>query len=147
MKGKIDRNQACGDGMPHSKSTRPDAPPAHVRVPVVEEQLKIAKHVRPVGRVVVTIKPGVRTKNIQMPVTRQEVDVERVPINRVVEKLFPQRQEGDTTIIPVFEEELVVTRQLVLKEEIRITRRQTTQEVRRRVDLRAEEVNVTRSAV
>jgi hypothetical protein len=41
------------------------------------------------------------------------------------------RQEGDTTIVPVVEEVLVVERRLMLKEEIRIKRVRTTERASR----------------
>ena len=54
------------------------------------------------------------------------------------------RQEGDTTIIPIVEEVLVVERQLVLKEEVRIRRVRTTEHHKETVKLRYQEAVVTR---
>ena len=56
------------------------------------------------------------------------------------------REEGDTTIIPVIEEVLVVEKRLFLKEEIRIRRTQTTQLHEETVTLRREEVVIERDA-
>lgn len=80
-----------------------------------------------------------------MRLAREEVQVERVPVNRVVDEPFGQYQEGDTTIIPVFEEVLVVEKRLMLKEEVRITRRRKTRDEHRDVRLRAERVRITRN--
>ena len=55
------------------------------------------------------------------------------------------RQEGDVTIVPIYEEVLVVKKQLMLKEEIRITRQRTREQVMREVELRREEARVLRS--
>ena len=48
------------------------------------------------------------------------------------------REEDGVLIIPVVEEQLVVTTRLILKEEIRITRRVRTEVVREPVRLRSE---------
>ncbi|TPG44309.1 DUF2382 domain-containing protein [Roseomonas nepalensis] len=46
--------------------------------------------------------------------------VEHVPIGREVSELPVTRQEGNVIIVPVVEEVLVVTKKLVLKEEIHL---------------------------
>jgi stress response protein YsnF len=62
------------------------------------------------------------------------VEVTRVPVDKVVDTAPEIRTEGDVTIVPVLEEVLVVTKQLVLKEELHI---------RRQVEIEAVEVPVT----
>jgi stress response protein YsnF len=52
------------------------------------------------------------------------VEIGRVPVGRPVDTMPPVRQEGDTTIVPVVEEIIVVGRRLILKEEVRIRRLQ-----------------------
>ena len=52
--------------------------------------------------------------------------MEHVTVDRVVPVVPEIRHEGETTIYPVMEERLVVTRELVLKEEVRVTRVLTT---------------------
>ena len=59
---------------------------------------------------------------IDEKLVEERIEVSRVPIGRPVESAPPDRQEGDTTIISVMEEVLVVKRQLVVKEEVRIKR-------------------------
>jgi stress response protein YsnF len=54
------------------------------------------------------------------------------------------RQEGDTIIIPIVEEVLHTERRLILKEEIKITRRQKTEQFHDRVTLRYQEAVITR---
>jgi stress response protein YsnF len=54
------------------------------------------------------------------------------------------RQEGETLIIPVLEEVLVVERRLRLKEEVRITRQQRTVHTPQSVVLKTYEVQVER---
>ena len=65
-------------------------------------------------------------------------------MDKVVEKADAVRSEGDTTIIPLYEEVLVVEKRLVLVEEIRITKRQTEKRELERVTLRREQATVER---
>jgi uncharacterized protein (TIGR02271 family) len=73
------------------------------------------------------------------------VVIERVPINRVVEAPIAARSEEDTLIIPLLEEVLVVEKRLLLKEEVRITKRQVETHMPQRVTLRREEATVEHS--
>ncbi len=52
----------------------------------------------------------------------ERVEVERVPLGRVVESAPPVREENGVTIIPVMEEVVVTETRLVLKEELHIRR-------------------------
>jgi uncharacterized protein (TIGR02271 family) len=113
-------------------------------LPVVRETLRVGKRKRETA-VQVEISPRLRKEKIDMPLMHEEAAIERVPVNRVVEKVEPVRQEGHTTVVPVYEEVVVVERRLVLKEEIRITRRKQTRHERREVELRSEDVRVSRS--
>jgi len=54
------------------------------------------------------------------------------------------RIEGDVMIVPVLEEVVVVKKQLVLKEELHITRRRIAERDSRTVTLRREEATVER---
>jgi stress response protein YsnF len=65
-----------------------------------------------------------------------------VPVNKVVEDKFHSRQEGDTLVIPVFKE--VITRHLVLLEEVRITTRRSAENNVQEVTLKREEAVVER---
>ena len=71
--------------------------------------------------------------------------MERVPIGRVIDAVPPVREEGDTTVLPVVVEEVVVQRRLVLKEEIRIRRLRSTGRHRETVVLREQEAVITRT--
>lgn len=100
-----------------------------VRIPVVEEKLSVWKQVHETGRVRVTQHVKEEEKMMQAALQHEEVDIQRVPVNRAVEAWPEVREEGDVTIIPVVEERLVVQKQLVVTEEIRLTRRRRTERV------------------
>ena len=60
--------------------------------------------------------------------------IERVKVERLVTEPVSQRQEGDTLILPVVEEVLVLEKRLMLREEIRITRKRDPVKEVRRID-------------
>ncbi|MBA3623185.1 MAG: YsnF/AvaK domain-containing protein [Methylibium sp.] len=117
-------------------------------IALVAEQLEVGKRTVETARVRIGTRVVEREETVEMPLRRDDVEIERVSINRVVEQTSPPRHEGDVTIVPVYEEVLVVTRQLVLKEELRITRRSTVQASEpQRFSLRSEEMEITRTPV
>jgi uncharacterized protein (TIGR02271 family) len=81
---------------------------------------------------------------VDEPFFRDEVEVERVLINRVVDASVPVRYEDDTMIVPIMEEVLVVEKRLVLKEELYIRKRRVETHRPQQVMLRSEEVRVER---
>ena len=115
-----------------------------VTIPVVEERAAIGKERVETGRVRVTRHVREREEVLEESVSREEVDVERVPVNEFVEGPVAVRTEGDTTVVPVLEEVLVVQRRLLLKEEIRLTRRRVDAVASERVTLLSEDVEVER---
>jgi uncharacterized protein (TIGR02271 family) len=116
-----------------------------VVVPVVEEELRVGKRVVEAGRVRVTKRVREREELVDEPLVREEYEVERVPVNVFVDEPVGPRQEGDTLVVPVLEEVLVVEKRLLVREELRITRRQTERRETRRVTLLGEEVSVERA--
>ena len=81
---------------------------------------------------------------VDEPLTRVRAEIERKPVNDWVETLPPVRTEGETVIVPVVEEVLVVTRRLRLVEEVRISQREETFRSPQRVTLRREEAVIER---
>jgi hypothetical protein len=87
---------------------------------------------------------GTREQLVDKELTHVRVEIERVPIGRTIEVVPSISQEGDTTIIPVVEEIVVVERRLVLKEEVRIRRVTTKEQHQETVVLRQQEALITR---
>ena len=85
-----------------------------------------------------------REEVVNVPRVREEVTVERVTLNRMVDAPVSMRQEGDTLIIPLLEEVIVVEKRLMVKEELRITKRRIEEHASQQVTLRREEVVVER---
>ncbi len=113
-------------------------------IPVIEEFLKIQKRQVETGRVRIRKVVQEREETVNVPLLREEVSVERVPVNRYVDGPLDVRYEGDIMIVPVVEEVLVVEKRLVLKEELHISKRQVQTEVPQTVILRSEEAFVER---
>jgi len=121
-------------------------PGATAVIPVVVEELEVATRIVETGRVQISKRVHEREEVVDLPLLREEVDIQRVAVNRVVEGPVTIRQEGDTTIIPVVEEVLVVEKRLMLKEELRITKRRVEEHRPQRVTLRTEDATVERLA-
>jgi uncharacterized protein (TIGR02271 family) len=113
-------------------------------LPVIVEELDVQKRSRETGRVRITKRVHDQEVLIDEPLLRDEVVIERVPINRFVEGSVSMRSEGDTLIIPLLEEVLVVEKRLLLKEELHLTKRRVETHQSQRVTLRREEAAIER---
>jgi uncharacterized protein (TIGR02271 family) len=67
---------------------------------------------------------------LSVPLAREQAVVERVPIDRQIGAIPAIREDGDTIIVPVVEEVVVVECGLMLKEEPHIRRVRTTEQRR-----------------
>jgi len=122
------------------------AAPAAATLPVLEEEAVLTKEVVATGRVRVATHTRQVEETAAATLAGEAVEVTRVPVGRPVEGDLPQmRTEGDTTIVPVFEEVLVVEKRLMLKEELHIRRRPTVERVEVPVQLRKQEAIVERA--
>jgi uncharacterized protein (TIGR02271 family) len=117
-----------------------DAPAPPLVLPVMEETLTVDTHPVETGRVRIRKVVHAREALVDLPLLREEVIIERVPVNRVVEGPIPVRYEGDTMIVSLLEEVLVVETRLLVTEELRITTRRTETHRPERVTLRREDV-------
>jgi uncharacterized protein (TIGR02271 family) len=71
------------------------------------------------------------------------VHVERVPVNEEVDAPPQVRQEGDTLVVPVIEEVLVVTKRYRIIEEVRVTKYRDVRTETFDEELKREVVTVT----
>lgn len=72
------------------------------------------------GRALVTKRVETLEDTLTLDVKQQHPIVERVTIDREIESTSAPYWDGDTYVVPVVQEEIVVTRRLVLREEVRI---------------------------
>ena len=119
---------------------------ATATLPMAEEQVVVRKRKRVTGAVRVRTRVREEERLVDEPYDVEEVSVERVPVegDRWVDAPVPARQEGETTVISVHEEVVVVETRLRVVEEVRLTRRRATRRHTARVTVRREEAVVER---
>lgn len=120
---------------------------AHMTFPVMREEIRV-------GTRVVDSGSGVRLHKtvseyeqlIDEPLLHDELEVEHVPVGAIVmtDEAPRMRYEGDTLVVPILEEVLVVQKKLKLKEEVRITRHKREVRLPQTVSLRSEHIAVER---
>jgi uncharacterized protein (TIGR02271 family) len=120
------------------------SPEEEVAIPVIEEELVAGARAVKTGAVRVEKHVEKRIRKIETPLLHEDVEVRRVSVNRVVSEAPAIRKVGDTVIVPVVEEELVITKRLVLKEEIHLKKRRTKNRFIQHVELERERAEVQR---
>jgi uncharacterized protein (TIGR02271 family) len=136
---RADRDELAAARAPASSQAA-----APIVVPVVEERVELETRRRVTGKVRVSTHAVTSEETVDLPLTQEQVDVRRVPIGRQVDAAVQPRQEGDTWIIPVMEEVLVVEKRLVLREEIHLTTRRNVTHTPQTVSLLHTEVTIDR---
>ena len=123
------------------------AQPAETVIPLLAEEVAVAKQVVETGRVQVARVTHEHEQLIDELLARETAEVERVRIGQHVDAMPAVREEGDTVVIPIVEEVLVIERRLFLKEEVRVRRVRSTERHQESVTLRHHEAVVTRLPV
>jgi uncharacterized protein (TIGR02271 family) len=116
-------------------------------LPLLAEELAVSKQILETGRVQVSRVTHEREQLIDELLAHETVEIDRTPIGRQVETMPSIKQEGDTIVIPIVEEVLVIERRLLLKEEVRVRRVRSTEIHQESVILRHHEAVVTRLPV
>lgn len=116
-------------------------------IPVFKEELRVDKIVKETDRVLIRTSVLERTEVADLELRSDDAIIERVPVDRLVDATPAIRQEGNTVIIPVLEEIMVIEKRLLLKEEIHIRRQEVVQHVRQPVRLRSEQVSLERQSL
>jgi stress response protein YsnF len=103
---------------------------ANTVLPIVEEELQVGKRRIESERIQVRMLTDLAEELVRQELAGEHLEVERVPMDLLIEPgsdLPRIRTEGSVTIFPVLEEVVVVEKRLRLKEEVRITKRVTTE--------------------
>lgn len=116
------------------------------RVSAVSEQLDVQKRVVDRGGFRIEKSVQVRDVLVDEPLYRDEYTIERKPVNKAVSASEPPsiRHEGETMVVPVLEEVIVVQRRLMLKEELHVVRHRREYRDPHTIELRSEHVSVDR---
>jgi len=111
---------------------------------VTEEDLRVEKRSVVTGKVRVKTVTESFDEVVREALQTEEVEITHVQVGKEVQSAPEVRTEGDTTIIPVVAEVLVVEKRLFIKEEIHIRRKGSKESVEVPVTLRKQRVVVER---
>ena len=110
-----------------------------LRMQRTEEELVVGTREREVGSVRLLKRVRTDREQLRVPKKREEVHVERVPVNQET----PEAEIGeDEFFVPVTEEEVVVEKKPVVKEEVRLRKEVVEEEEVVERDVRKEEVDI-----
>lgn len=115
------------------------APEEEIRMPLAEEQLQVEKTRRPAGEVRVNKEVVTESRQVTVPVQREQVTVEHVPVSERPAAGSEAAFRGETISVPVEEEEVEITKRPVVREEVRVQKtpyeeqRTASESVRREV--------------
>ncbi len=134
---------ALGVGVPADEVTtipREEATGDDIRVPLREEQLSASTQQSVLGHL--RIHKGIESheERFQVPVLQERAVIERIP---------PEQYDGkgprspDEVIIPILEERLVVQKQTVVKEYLRISKENVSKQMEVRGQVRRETVQIS----
>jgi len=91
-----------------------------------EEELVAKRELEELGHVRVRKVIDEEPARLEIEAQSEEVEVEHVPVGQTVTERREPWEEDGVLIVPVYEEQLVVTKRLVLREKLRIRRVGTT---------------------
>ncbi len=113
-------------------------------IPIIKEEVIVGKKTVETGRITVEKRVGFTDRVIELPLTETHYEEKRVTFNHQVDELPKTRTEGDTLIIPVVREEIVMTKRIVLLEEIHLTKVVSREDRSETVRLHQESITIKR---
>lgn len=117
-------------------------------IPVVAEELTVERALVERRKVRVHKRVETREELVDEPTMREEVSVERLPVNQIISGEAPAaRYEEGTLVIPILEEIIVVEKRLLLREEVRISKQRRAISNPQRIVLRREVVELEEIAL
>ena len=104
-----------------------ELPPEGRTIPLHQEELVAHKEMRHIGDVEIRTEVEEVPGRMEVEAQREDVEIEHVPVGRVVGQRQAPYEQGDELIVPVYEEQLVVSKRLILREELHIRRIPSTE--------------------
>ena len=98
-------------------------------IPLYAEQIEVRKAAVISDHVRVRTSVDERSVLVEEQLERGGLQIERITVDRPVTTAPEPRQEGETLVVSVVEERLVVEKRLFVVEEVRISRTSTTEHV------------------
>jgi uncharacterized protein (TIGR02271 family) len=117
---------------------------AEVSIPLVQEHVKVNKRTVETGRVRIRSVVDEKLVRVAEDLEREDVIIERVPVNREVTEPPAPREENGVLIVPILEEVMVVEKRLMLKEELYVRRNRKREHVAEAVRLKSMHAEVER---
>ena len=114
------------------------------KIQLLEEELSVTKRQVVAGKLRVSTRTLTHDEVAETTLERDVLDVTRVPVGQFVDVAPLVRTEGDTTIVPIIEERLVMVKQLYLKEELHIRHSVEQETFQETVPLRSQHAVVER---
>ena len=101
--------------------------PEEHHIELREEQLVPHTELRELGEVIIRTELEEFPGRLELQAYREEVEVEHVPVGTAVTERQEPWEEDGVMVVPVYEEQLVVVKRLVMREQIRIRRAGVTE--------------------
>jgi uncharacterized protein (TIGR02271 family) len=113
-------------------------------IPVIHEQVTVSKETVNSNKVHIRKRVTEEVANVNIPLINEGYDIKKVPVKKIVDAPPPVRQEGDTTIIPVVQEVLIIEKRYEIVEEVHVIKRKEEVPFTQQVSLLKEHVEVER---
>ena len=128
----------------YSRYKTPDIPKdIETRIPVMGERLDVSKR-ESTREATITKEPLTETKSVDVPVTHEEMTVERRPAGETVSTSGQKPVESRTEVkVPLKSEEVQVTKEPYVKEEVSVKKKPVTETRTVTDQVRSEKVNVS----
>ena len=114
---------------------------------VLEERAHVEKRLVETDHARIHVSVEEFDEPVEALLTRQDLVIDRVPRGIRIDAVPAVRRDGDTVVVPVVEEVLVVEKRLMLREELHIRIDVTKQRETQTVRLRREHVDIERGPV
>lgn len=124
----------------NKRTERPDA--NTTVIPVIQEEVKVDVQTVDTASIVVQKKVSEEQVTVNIPLLQETYEVERIPVNRIVDAPPSVREEGYVTIIPVIRE--VVVKRYEIVEEVHVIKKQSTTSHSEEITVKKEEVQINR---
>ncbi len=113
----------------------------------IQERLNVSRLLKEVDRATISVRTGTTEESVTEPAWRETVNVHREAVDQVVTEVEDIRHDGNVTIVPMYEEVVVVERRLMLRERLHITISREETRIPHTVVLRHQYVEVERQPV
>lgn len=113
-------------------------------IPIYREEVHINKETVITGTVNIKRNTLHRHIAVKESMHNQDVTVDVVPIGKYIDSIPHTSEQDGMTIIPVYEEHIQIVKRIYLKEEVRISKKETEHPFEQQIDLKHQVISITR---